>query len=127
MNELSPLQNAIFHAGGIMLIAGAAIRLVYPVAGFVLFAAGAAGFGLMQMLQRYNGRNFVISRLRRQQMLGALALIVAACMMCMHTFRVGFAQGNEWVVALAVGCVLELYTALRLPSEIEKETKRTDD
>ena len=122
MTQLSPLQNTIFIAGAIMLLVGAAIYMFFPIVGFVLFATGSLFFGCMQMLQRYEGRNFVINRLRRQQMLGALALMVAACLMCMRTFRVGFAQGNEWVVALAVGCVLQLYTALRLPSELEKES-----
>ena len=73
------------------------------------------------MLQRYEGRNFIIRRLRRQQLLGALALLVTACLMITQTFHVGFAQRNEWVVSLAVACVLELYTAFRIPSELEKE------
>lgn len=124
MTQLTPLQNAIFIGGGIMLLLGAGLYLFIPVVAFIMFACGSLGFGCMQMLQRYEGRNFVINRLRRQQMLGALALIVSACLMCMQTFRVGFAQNSEWVVALAVACVLELYTALRLPVELEKESKR---
>lgn len=126
MNRLTPTQNAIFMTGAVMLIVGAAIYLPYPILGFALFAIGSVAFGSMQMLQRYDGHNFVINRLRRQQMLGAIAFMISACLMCMKTFHIGFAQGNEWVVAMAVGCVLELYTALRLPSELEKESKRVN-
>jgi hypothetical protein len=43
--------------------------------------------------------------------------------MAMQTFRFGFALRNEWVVALTVGCVLELYTAFRIPAELKKESK----
>ncbi|MBO4906110.1 MAG: hypothetical protein J5486_03610 [Bacteroidaceae bacterium] len=110
-------------SGAVMLIAGAVIHLPYPILGLTVFAIGSVAFGTMQMLQRYEGRNFVINRLRRQQMLGATAFMIAACLMCMNTFRIGFAQGNEWVVAMSIGCVLELYTALRLPAELEKEKK----
>jgi hypothetical protein len=28
---------------------------------------------------------------------------------------------NEWIVCLAVAAVLELYTAFRIPQELEKE------
>lgn len=124
MNELTPLQNAVMAIGGVLVVFGAAIYIFWPMAAFVLFAIGAVSFGCMQMLQRYDGRNFVIRRLRRQQLLGAMALLVAACLMAMQTFRFGFALRNEWVVALTVACVLELYTAFRLPTELEKEPKK---
>jgi hypothetical protein len=53
--------------------------------------------------------------------LGALALLVTACLMIMQVCQVGFARRNEWVVALAIACVLELYTAFRIPAELKKE------
>lgn len=124
MNELTPLQNAVMMAGGVLVVLGAALYIFWPTVAFVLFALGAVGFACVQMLQRYDGRNFVIRRLRRQQLLGAVALLVAACLMAMQTFRFGFALRNEWVVALTVACVLELYTAFRLPAELEKEPKK---
>ena len=73
------------------------------------------------MLQRYEGRNFTIRRLRRQQLLGQVAFLCAACCMAMQVGQFGFARRNEWVVCLAIGCVLELYTAFRIPSELKKE------
>ncbi len=44
--------------------------------------------------------------------------------MAMRIFDFGFARGQEWVVCLAVACVLELYTAFRIPAELEKEKSR---
>ena len=121
MKELTTLQSGVMMAGGVLVIAGAAVYMFLPIVGFVAFAVGAVAFSYMQLQQRYDGRNFVIRRLRRQQLLGAVALLIAACLMAMQTFRFGFALRNEWVVALTIGCVLELYTAFRLPAELEKD------
>jgi len=108
-------------AGGVLVIAGAALYMAVPLLAFVLFTIGALAFSYMQLLQSYEGKNFTIRRLRRQQLLGAVALLVTACMMAMQTFRLGYLMRNEWVVALAIACVLELYTAFRLPAELRKE------
>lgn len=121
MKKLTPLQNGLMMAGGMLVVIGAALYMLLPVVAFVAFAVGAVTFSYMQLLQSYDGRSFVIRRLRRQQLMGAVAILVAACLMAMQTFRLGLAMRNEWVVALTIGCVLELYTAFRLPAELEKE------
>ena len=121
MKKLTPLQNGLMMAGGMLVVIGAALYMLLPVVAFVAFAVGAVTFSYMQLLQSYDGRSFVIRRLRRQQLMGAVAILVAACLMAMQTFRLGSAMRNEWVVALTIGCVLELYTAFRLPAELEKE------
>lgn len=121
MKELTPLQNGVMMMGGVLVIFGAAIYMFLPITGFIAFAMGSLAFSYMQLLQRYDGHSFVIRRLRRQQLLGAVAILIAACLMAMQTFRFGFALRNEWVVALTIGCVLELYTAFRLPVELDKD------
>lgn len=112
--------------GGILLIVGAAMYMLRPLAAFIIFALGVVAFGSMQALQTYDGPNFIVRRLRRQQLLGALALVLCACCMCMQTFHRGFAIRNEWVVCLAIGAILELWTAFRIPHELEKEKKPKD-
>lgn len=124
MRPLSTLQNAILMVGGILLIVGAALYMFKPLAAFVIYTLGVLGFGCMQMLQTYDGKNFIVRRLRRQQLLGVVALLLGACCMCMQTFRFGFAIRNEWVVCLAIGAVMELWTAFRIPHELEKEARR---
>ena len=121
MKELTPLQNGVMMMGGVLVIFGAAIYMFLPITGFIAFAMGSLAFSYMQLLQRYDGHSFVIRRLRRQQLLGAVAILIAACLMAMQTFRFGFALRNELVVALTIGCVLELYTAFRLPMELDKD------
>ena len=109
--------------GGILLVAGAAFFMLNNRVAFALYTIGVLGFGCMQMLQTYDGSNFIIRRLRRQQLLGVLALFVGGCCMCMQTFRFGFAIRNEWVVFVAIGAILELWTAFRIPHELAKEDK----
>lgn len=106
------------------MLFGAASFLWIPLAATVCYTLGAVVFCSLQILQRYEGTNFIIRRLRRQQILGALAFLCAACCMIMQVGRFGFARRNEWVVCLAVGCVLELYTVFRIPAELAKEESK---
>lgn len=120
-NELSKPQLYLQQLTAVMMLAGAALYMWQPLLATILYCAGALVFCPLQMLQRYDGKSFTLRRLRRQQLLGLVAFLCAACFMVMQTFRFGFARRNEWVVALTIGCVLELYTAFRIPAEMEKE------
>ena len=121
MHELSPRQLLAQQIGAVLMLLGAACFMWQPLWATVAFTVGALVFAPLQMLQRYEGRSFTLRRLRRQQLLGALALLVTACLMIMQVCQIGFARRNEWVVALAIACVLELYTAFRISAELEKE------
>jgi hypothetical protein len=104
----------IYMAGGVLLVMGSALYITKWVWAPYLYLLGAFMFGAMQMLDRYTGTNFMLRRLRRQQLMGAIALMVAgiAMLVCKH---------NEWILCLLVGCLCELYTAFRIPQELEKE------
>ena len=71
----------------------------------------------------FRSRNVTVRRLRRQQMLGACLLMISACLLLVTAFRLLPLRGGEWKVVLAIAAVLELYTAFRLPAELEKEEK----
>ena len=111
---MKKIQQYIYILGGILLVAGAALYITGWTLAPYLYVVGAFMFGAMQMLDRYTGANFVLRRLRRQQILGAIALMFTGVLMfaCKH---------NEWILSLFVGCLLELYTAFRIPQEYEKE------
>lgn len=127
MKQLTPFQNLLFQLGGILLVAGAIMPMVPVVRDYaaIVFSAGALLFGSMQLLQRYDGRNITILRLRRQQILGAFFLMIAAALLVMKHYHVGPIpiRGDEWKIALIVAAIVELYTAFRIPAELEKETK----
>ncbi len=126
MKQLNNIQNILFQVGGILLVAGAILPMVPALSSHasMVFAIGALLFGSMQMLQRYEGNNFVIKRLRRQQLLGAILLMVTACLMIMKRYQLGPLRADEWKIVLIVAAILELYTAFRIPYELEKEEKK---
>ena len=107
-------QQAIYIIGGILLVVGAALYITQWTWAPYIYIAGSFMFGAMQMLDRYTGKNLVLRRLRRQQILGAIALMLTGVLMlsCKH---------NEWILCMLVGCLVELYTAFRIPQEYEKE------
>ena len=123
MKPLSRLQSLAFTLGGLLLLVGTLLPMVPTLALYApyVFSAGALLFGTLQLVQRYDGRSIVIRRLRRQQMLGALLLMISACLMLAAESHLLPLRGGEWKITLAVAAVLELYTAFRLPAELEKE------
>lgn len=121
MKELDPRLVILQQAGAILMLVGAALFMWQPLIATVLYTVGAVVFCPLQMLQRYDGKNFVVRRLRRQQLLGLIAFLCGACCMIMQVGRFGFARRSEWVVCVTIGCIIELYTAFRIPAELRKE------
>ncbi len=97
-----------------------------------LFALGAMGFASMQMLQRYEGTNFVIRRLRRIMLISDVLFLVSALLMFAsqgNVFRLSHITYlqyvyNKWVVTLLIAAILQLYTTHRISHELEKEAKK---
>lgn len=111
---MKKLYSYIYIIGGVLLVAGAALYITKWAWAPYIYLLGSFLFGAMQMLDRYNGKNFLLRRLRRQQVLGAIILMLTgvAMFVCKH---------NEWILCMLVGCLLELYTAFRIPQEYKKE------
>lgn len=132
MRQLNNWQNAIFLVGALLMVVGAGASLLqWPVAPYV-FALGALGFASMQMLQRYEGSNFVIRRLRRIMLLSDVLFLVSAVLMfasqenvfgLSHITYLQYVY-NKWVVTLLIAAILQLYTTHRIGNELEKEAKK---
>lgn len=109
------MYHIISMAGAVLLLIGAVLQITRWEVAPYLYIVGAVMFGYVQVVAgRYDGSNFIIKRLRRQQIFGAIALVFAGVLM----FTM---QRNEWIVCLSIAAVLELYTAFRIPQELEKE------
>ena len=104
MKRLNKIQNIVFITGAVLLLIGAATFFTGWLYAFYLYTVGACAFAAMQLRAGYEGDNFVIRRLRGQQVIGALLLVCTAFFMAMRIFDFGFARGQEWVVCLAVAC-----------------------
>lgn len=123
MNRLTKTQNIIYGLGGLLLLAGA-ILPTFPELRFVapfVYTLGAVMFAAMQMLARYDGRNLVLRRLRRQQLIGGFLLMVAGGLMFTSVLGIRPFNGDEWKLVLAIAAVLQLYTSFRIPSVLQKE------
>lgn len=128
MSNNNRLQNIALQVGGILLVTGAILPMVPALHAYapIVFTIGALLFGSMQILERYEGRNITIRRLRRQQIIGVALLIASAALMLMKEYHVGpiAIRGDEWKITLIVAAILELYTAFRIPTELEKENRK---
>lgn len=123
MKELNKWQAVIQAIGALLVLVGSVVYITQWKGAFYLFSIGVVCFTFMQWMAGYEGCNLVVRRLRRQQLLGALCMVLSAIAMGMQTFQIGYAQSNEWIVCLTIAAVLELYTAFRIPAELDKESR----
>lgn len=104
----------LYYAGAVALLFGAMSRFFLPGYYAYIYSAGALLFAVMQFLMRPRNSSVTVRRLVVQQQLAGIMFIVAGVLMFTHTH-------NEWMVVLTCGALVELYTAYRIPHEMEKE------
>ena len=123
MKELSKPLLALMNCGGAFMLGAVILKFFKPLSLTcpVFFLGGALLYGCIQMLQSYEGKNLVIKRLRRIQIFSDLALILSGMVMILPFFNVHYGHRNEWLIFFAIGVFLQLYTAFRIPSELEKD------
>ncbi len=133
----SRLIESFTTVGGVLLLVGAAVYITgwsyapyFYLAGSVMFASG-------QFSDRYTGDDKIIKRLRFQQVLGAVFLLLTAVLMfaepihnhilangtmapTLRSFLLDLTRRNNWIVTLSIGAVFELYSSFRL-DKISKE------
>ena len=101
--------------GAILLLIGAMLQITHWELSPYIYTMGAVLFAWVQVVySRYEGKNLIVRRLRRQQIIGAMLLVFAGVLMFVS-------KRNEWIVCLTIAAVLQLYTAYRIPAEQEKE------
>ena len=108
------IYQIVQGVGAVLLLMGAMLQITRWELSPILYTIGAVMFAYVQVMTRYEGKNLIVRRLRRQQILGAVLLVFAGVLMFVT-------KHNEWVLCLTVAAILELYTAFRIPSELEKE------
>lgn len=98
----------------IVLLVGAAGKLFFWAEASYVYTVAAVVLALSQFMLREKEGGFVVRRLVMQQQIGGLALVAAGVMMFTMV-------RNEWMVAMFIGALLELYTAYRIPQELNKQ------
>ncbi|MBQ7422225.1 MAG: hypothetical protein IJV27_08800 [Prevotella sp.] len=139
MKQLSKLQNIIFLAGGLLMTVGAGAYAFLFMQKFfsLILLAGAVAFASMQILQRYDGHDLVLRRLRKIMVLADLLFVLAGLLVVEEQYglvgRLLAGRGDlyiafvnatfgKWVVVLLVAAILEIYTVHRISHELEKES-----
>ena len=92
---MSKYYSAIATVGAVALLLGAALQITQLAWAPYLYLIGAIMFAYVQVMSGYEGKNIIIRRLRRQQIIGATLLVVAGVMMILW-------KRNEWVVCLTI-------------------------
>jgi len=133
MKQLNNWQNAIFLAGALLMAVGAGTSILQWRWAPYIFSLGAVAFTSMQMLQRYDGPNVTIRRLRRIMLMSDMLFLASAVLMVAshegHFFSLSYIHYieyvyNKWVVTLLLAAILQLYSTHRISSEMEKEAKK---
>lgn len=111
---MSKYNSILSGIGAVLLFVGLAIKITNWVFAPYIYLVGAILFAYVQVMDSYDGNNVIIKRLRRQQILGASILVLTGVIMLLF-------RHNEWIASLTIASILELYTAFRIPQEMEKE------
>lgn len=104
------LFSTLMIIGALLLLAGAALMITGWTLAPYLFCVGALLFAAMQMTDRYEGQDITVKRLRRQQLIGSLMLLVTGVLMFVE-------RHNGWIVTLTIAAVIQIYTAFRMPEK----------
>ncbi len=132
MKQLNKAENITFLLGAMLMVVGSGARVfMLPWSPYV-FAMGVIAFVLMQLKQKYEGDSFTIRRLRHITVVSDFFFLIAALLMFAdmdNLFGLPLLMyvqyvHNNWVVALLVAAVLQLYSTHRIGRELEKEEKK---
>ena len=131
MKKLNKLQSVIMCLGGLLMAAGAILFITHWDPSPYIYILGSILFVGMQLLQRYEGYNIVLRRLRNIYIIGGVLILFAGVLMVFNYqyvylkwFNYSFYIRNEWVLSLFLGSLLQLYTSFRMPVELDKEAKK---
>jgi len=132
MKQLTKVQTVVFLLGAALMVVGAGSYLLSWAWAPYLYTIGALCFTSMQFLQRYEGTNIVIRRLRRMMLISDFFFLLSAFLMFasisnfLHVSQITYVQFiyNKWVVTLLIAAILQLYSTHRIDHELDKEAKK---
>lgn len=114
-DKSAKVKDTVFKISALLILLAAVIYLFNPIVAACTMAVGVIGFGWGTFTSPYPGKSMRGKRLASIRAFGVIAMAVATYLM--------FEQMNEWVVAMLVGAILILYTAIILPHEYAREQR----
>ncbi len=109
-------MKILYAVSAVTVLVGAILKIFIPREASYIYMSGAVLFAVMQFLSRYRSNDTALNRLVLQQQLGGLLLVVAGVLMFTNVH-------NEWMVVMFIAALIELYTAFRIPQELERGRK----
>ena len=105
------MKQTLYYIGGILLVVGAVLPLLWPEIAPYVFGLGALIYAPCRITDRYEGRSLTIRRL----------MVVAAGLMFMSAWQIRPCRGGEWKIVLIIAVFIEAYTVFRIDHEMKKE------
>lgn len=117
--------------GGVLLLVGAMVMITGWEYAPYIYMLGSVMFASAQLSDRYDGNDMILKRLRLQQVLGAVLLVVTGFLMfssnyhqqlmfnnsmndTLRSFLLTLTARNSWIVTLCIATLFELYSSFRI-------------
>ena len=129
--------------GGVLLLVGAMVMITGWDYAPYIYLLGSVMFASAQMSDRYDGDDMILKRLRLQQVLGSILLVITGFLMfsgnyhqqlmfnnsmndTLRSFLLTLTARNSWIVTLCIATLFELYSSFRIDAR-NKELEDKED
>lgn len=124
--------------GGLMVLAGAALKITCIDWASLIFLAGSTFFSVAVLSDRYHGEDRVMRRLSNQQAFGALLLLLTALLMFadpfharllegeyqlgekLRTFLLAVTRRNGWIISMTLSAIFLIFSTFRMDRRQKK-------
>lgn len=117
--------------GGVLLLVGAMVMITGWEYAPYIYMLGSVMFASAQLSDRYDGDDMILKRLRLQQVLGSILLVITGFLMfsgnyhqqlmfnnsmndTLRSFLLTLTARNSWIVTLCIATLFELYSSFRI-------------
>jgi hypothetical protein len=128
---MNKMINVMMTIGGVLLLVGAMVMITGWDYAPYIYLLGSVMFASAQMSDRYDGDDMILKRLRLQQVLGSILLVITGFLMfsgnyhqqlmfnnsmndTLRTFLLTLTAKNSWIVTLCIATLFELYSSFRI-------------
>jgi hypothetical protein len=128
---MNKMINVMMTIGGVLLLVGAMVMITGWDYAPYIYLLGSVMFASAQMSDRYDGDDMILKRLRLQQVLGSILLVITGFLMfsgnyhqqlmfnnsmndTLRTFLLSLTAKNSWIVTLCIATLFELYSSFRI-------------
>lgn len=140
---MNKMINVMMTIGGVLLLVGAMVMITGWDYAPYIYLLGSVMFASAQMSDRYDGDDMILKRLRLQQVLGSILLVITGFLMfsgnyhqqlmfnnsmndTLRTFLLSLTAKNSWIVTLCIATLFELYSSFRIDAR-NKELEEKEE